>query len=170
MELRDVLAQRRSIRKYSKRAVSGRKLRRLYKALQLAPSGANKQNYAFIFVTDAEKRRQIAEQAGHQEFLAEAPVIMAAVCEPGGGFNVAIAVDHMVLAATDEGLGTCWWGCFDSGGFPGTSAQTAGRSSLPGLFGSGWGGVGWGRCTWSPGLHGRTGTRSRFRVGCGTSC
>ncbi len=60
MEFRDVLAKRRSIRKYSKRAVSGRKLCRLYKALQLAPSGGNKQNYAFIFVTDAEKRRQIA--------------------------------------------------------------------------------------------------------------
>ena len=113
MELRDVLAQRRSIRKYSKRAVSGRKLRRLYKALQLAPSGGNKQNYTFIFVMDAEKRRQIAEQAGHQEFLAEAPVLMAAVCEPSGGFNVAIAVDHMILAATDEGLGTCWVGWFD---------------------------------------------------------
>ncbi len=38
---------------------------------------------------------------------------MVAVCEPGGGFNVAIAVDHMILAATDEGLGTCWVGWFD---------------------------------------------------------
>jgi len=113
MELWDVLAKRRSIRKYSKRAVSGRKLCRLYKALQLAPSGGNKQNYGFIFVTDAEKRRQIAEQASHQDFLAGAPVLMAAVCEPGGGFNVAIAVDHMILAATDEGLGTCWVGWFE---------------------------------------------------------
>ena len=113
MEFTDVLAKRRSIRKYSKRAVSERKLRRLYKALRLAPSGGNKQNYTFVFVTDAEKRRQIAEQAGHQEFLAEAPILMVAVCEPGGGFNVAIAVDHMVLAATDEGLGTCWVGWFE---------------------------------------------------------
>jgi nitroreductase len=113
MELMEVLAKRRSIRKYSKRAVSARKLRRLYKALQLAPSGGNKQNYVFIFVTDAEKRRQIAEQAGHQGFLADAPVLMVAVCEPGGGFNAAIAVDHMVLAATDEGLGTCWVGWFE---------------------------------------------------------
>ena len=113
MELRDILATRRSIRKYSKRAVSERKLRRLYQALQLAPSGGNKQTYAFIFVRDAEKRRQIAQQAGHQGFLADAPILMAAVCEPGGGFNVAIAVDHMVLAATDEGLGTCWVGWFE---------------------------------------------------------
>lgn len=113
MELRDVLTKRRSIRKYSKRAVSGRKLRRLYKALQIAPSGGNKQNYTFIFVTDAQKRRQIAEQAGHQEFLTEAPVLMVAVCEPGGGFDVAIAADHMILAATDAGLGTCWVGWFE---------------------------------------------------------
>jgi nitroreductase len=113
MEFMDVVKARRSIRKYSKRAISERKLRRLQRAMQLAPSGGNKQNYAFVFVTDAKKRAQIAKKAGHQAFLAEAPVIMAAVCEPGGAFNVAIAVDHMILAAADEGLGTCWVGWFE---------------------------------------------------------
>jgi nitroreductase len=113
MELREVIAKRRSVRKYGKRAVSERKLRRLCEALQLAPSGGNKQNYAFIFVTEVDKRRQIAEQAGHQGFLGEAPVLVVAVCEPGGAFNVAIAVDHMILAATNEGLGTCWVGWFE---------------------------------------------------------
>jgi len=113
MEFRDVIAARRSIRRYSKRRVGRQKLRRLYRALQLAPSGANRQNYRFVFVTDEAKRRRIAREAGHQEFLAEAPVIMAAVCEPGEEFNAAIAVDHMVLAATDEGLGTCWVGWFE---------------------------------------------------------
>jgi nitroreductase len=113
MELRDVIAARRSIRKYKKRPVGKVRLRRLQEALRAAPSGANRQDYAFIFVTDPRKRLQIAREAGHQEFLAQAPVMMVAVCSPGESFNVAIAVDHLVLAATDEGLGTCWVGWFE---------------------------------------------------------
>lgn len=113
MEFRHVIETRRSVRKYRPDSVPEEKLQRLYEALQMAPSGANKQQYAFIFVKDAEKRQRIAEEAGHQDFLTEAPVLMLAVCEPGREFNAAIAVDHMVLAATDEGLGTCWVGWFD---------------------------------------------------------
>jgi len=115
MEFRDVIETRRSIRKYRPDTIPQDKLRRLQEALQLAPTGANRQNFAFIFVTDAEKRAQIASEAGHQEFLAQAPVLMIAVCDPGESFNTAIAVDHMVLAATDEGLGTCWVGWFERG-------------------------------------------------------
>ena len=115
MELRDVIAKRRSIREYSKRKVGQAKVRRLQKALQMAPSGGNRQNYQFIFVTDQEKRQQIAAKAGHQQFLFDAPLIVAAVCKPGAEFNVAIAIDHMILVATDEGLGSCWIGWFEHG-------------------------------------------------------
>jgi nitroreductase len=115
MEFRDVIAARRSIRKYKNRPVGQAKLRRLQEALRMAPSGANRQDYAFIFVTDPQKRAQIASEAGHQEFLGQSPVLMVAVCPPGAEFNAAIAVDHMVLAATDEGLGTCWVGWFERG-------------------------------------------------------
>ncbi len=113
MEFKDVIAARRSIRRYKKRTVGKARLRRLQQALRTAPSGANRQDYAFIFVTDPKKRAQIAKEAGHQEFLAQAPVLVVAVCTPGESFNVAIAVDHMILAATDEGLGTCWIGWFE---------------------------------------------------------
>ena len=113
MELTKVISTRRSIRKYKSDPVPERKLRRLYEALRLAPSGANRQNRFFVFVRDAETRKRIAAEAGHQEFVAEAPVLMVAGCEPGGSFDVAIAVDHMVLAATNLGLGTCWVGWFE---------------------------------------------------------
>jgi len=63
---------------------------------------------------DPELRRKIVSQACNQEFLAQPPVLMVACCEKGDSFNVAIAVDHMILAATDEGLGTCWVGWFDA--------------------------------------------------------
>ena len=113
MEFKDVISKRRSIRAYRPRGVGRRKLRRLHRALQIAPSAANRQNYRFVFVTDEQRRQRIASEAGHQAFLGTAPVIMVAVCERRGEFDVAIAVDHMILAATDLGLGTCWIGWFE---------------------------------------------------------
>ena len=113
MEFKEVIAARRSIRKYKSKPVSKTKLLTLQKALRTAPSGANRQDFAFIFVTDPEKRARIAAEAGHQDFLTQAPVLVAGVCGQGGSFDVAIAVDHMILAATDQGLGTCWVGWFE---------------------------------------------------------
>jgi nitroreductase len=74
----------------------------------------NRQPFKFIFVKDPELRRKIVSQACHQEFLVQPPVLMVACCEKGDSFNVAIAADHMILAATDEGLGTCWVAWFDA--------------------------------------------------------
>jgi nitroreductase len=113
MKFADVIAKRRSIRKYKPDAVPEAKLRKLHEALRMAPTAANRQSFAFVFVHDKAKREQIAKEAGHQEFLSEAPVLMVAVCEPGASFDVAIAVDHMIMTATDEGLGTCWVGWFE---------------------------------------------------------
>jgi len=113
MEFTKVTSTRRSIRKYKGDPVPERKLRKLHEALRLAPSAANRQNHIFIFVKDEDKRRRIAAEAGHQDFIGQAPVLMVAACEPGGAFDVAIAVDHMVLAATNAGLGTCWVGWFE---------------------------------------------------------
>jgi nitroreductase len=115
MEFSEVIRKRRSIRAYGKRKVGKAKLRKLQKALQIAPTGGNRQEFQFVFVTDPAKLKTIADKAGHQDFIGEAPVIVAAVCKPGNEFNVAIAVDHMILAATDEGLGTCWIGWFEPG-------------------------------------------------------
>jgi nitroreductase len=113
MELAQVLSKRRSIRKYRPDPVPEEKLRRLYEALRLAPSGNNQQPFSFIFVKDAGLRQQLAAEACHQPYIAQAPVLMVACCDAGHEFDVAIAVDHMILAATDEGLGTCWVGWFE---------------------------------------------------------
>jgi nitroreductase len=113
MEFMEVISKRRAIRKYKKDPIPEDKLQRLYQALRLAPSGNNRQPYRFIFVRDERVRREIVQRACHQDFLYDAPIIMVACCEPGRAFDTAIAVDHLVLAATNEGLGTCWVGWFD---------------------------------------------------------
>jgi len=113
MEFSQVISARRAIRKYKRDQVPEEKLVKLYEALRTAPSGNNRQPYRFIFVEDEAIRRRIVQEACHQQFLLDAPVLMFAVCEKGRAFDTAIAVDHMILAATDEGLGTCWVGWFE---------------------------------------------------------
>ncbi len=113
MEFTKVIALRRSVRKYKGEPVPEEKLEKLMEALQLAPSGNNRQPCKFFFVTDKDLRHRIAAEACHQEFIFDAPVLMVACCEQGFSFDAAIAVDHMILAAVNEGLGTCWVGWFE---------------------------------------------------------
>ncbi len=94
----------------------------ILEAARLAPSGNNRQAWKFVVITEAQRRKELAEAARHQDFVAEAPVVIAAVgldpnrimsCEiPADPVDVAIAVEHIVLAATAEGLGSCWIGAF----------------------------------------------------------
>jgi len=74
-------------------------------------------------VRDVKKRKELAEAALSQDFIAEAPVIIAAVGldpehimrsgNPAYAIDLAIAIEHMALQATEEGLGTCWIGAFN---------------------------------------------------------
>jgi len=122
MEVKEAILQRKSIRGYKKTPVPEEKLNAVLEAAHMAPSGANRQPWKFIVVRDSEKRKQLAVTTGGQAHVAGAPVIIAAVatnpdfimmCDvPGYPVDLAIAVDHMTLAAVDEGLGTCWIGAF----------------------------------------------------------
>ena len=122
MELIEVIKQRRSVRDYKDKPVPEDKLLRILEAGRLAPSGGNRQAWKFIVVRDSEKRRELAQAAEGQTFVGEAPVIIVAVATmpkpvmicgvPEYAVDLAIAVDHMTLAAVDQGLGTCWIGAF----------------------------------------------------------
>ncbi|MEE8419151.1 MAG: nitroreductase family protein [Dehalococcoidales bacterium] len=122
MELKEVIANRKSIRDYKDTPVPEDKLLRVLEAARLAQSGANRQEWKFVVVRDANKREVLCQAAGGQKHVGQAPVIIAAVstapesimkCEvPSGPVNVSIAIDHMTLAAHEEGLGTCWIGAF----------------------------------------------------------
>jgi nitroreductase len=76
-----------------------------------------------VVVRDRELRARLATAARDQQFVAEAPVVIAACAvdhdhvmtcgHPSWVVDVAIAIDHMTLAAWELGLGTCWIGAFD---------------------------------------------------------
>jgi nitroreductase len=113
----EAIAKRRSIRKYIDLAVPEEKLMRILEAAQKAPSAGNRQEYRFIVVRDPETKKRLVGAAADQGFVAEAGVVIAAcatnVDRKWHAVDVAIAIDHMTLAAHAEGLGTCWIGAFE---------------------------------------------------------
>ena len=97
-------------------------LLKVLEAGRLTPSTRNFQDWKFIVVLDKEKRQRLSVAAKKQTFVAQAPVVIVAcgteteyimTCgQHTYPIDVAIAVDHMSLAAIDQGLGTCWIGAF----------------------------------------------------------
>ena len=124
MDVHQAIRNRRSVRKYSERPIDADALQRMRAALRLAPSACNFQPWHFVIVQDADVRRKVAEAANGQTWMAGAPVIVVACgladeayknmggCGNSAEVDVAIALDHLTLAAVSEGLGTCWIGAF----------------------------------------------------------
>ena len=119
----EVIAARRSIRKFKTDPVEEDKLARILESTRLAPSARNFQPWHYVVVTDP-KIRQRLQRAHDSEWFYGAPVIVCACGEPSRNparpgardyrdIDVSISLDHLILAATAEGLGTCWVGAFD---------------------------------------------------------
>ncbi len=119
----DVLEAIRSFRpclQYNPRPVPPEKLKSVLAAARLAPSQQNLQPWRFVVVQDDERKRLLAQASNRGKLIAEAPaVIVAFAVEEDipitiGGYisayplDVAVAVDHLQLAAVAEGLGTNW--------------------------------------------------------------
>jgi nitroreductase len=121
MNVIEAIRGRRSIRSFMDRPVEEEKLSAILEAGRNAPSARNLQDWRFVVVRDPATRKRLAEAARNQEFVGQAPIVIAAcgtsdmvmTCgQPAYVLDVAIAVDHMTLAAVAEGLGTCWIGAF----------------------------------------------------------
>lgn len=125
MEVYDAIRTRKSVRAFLPRSVPDETLRRVLEAARGAPSARNGQEWRFVVVRGKETRERIAREAARQPFIGTAPVLLACCAETDGRImrcgqpaypiDVAIAMDHLTLAATAEGLGTCWIGSFDEG-------------------------------------------------------
>lgn len=122
MEFMDVIRKRKSTRSYKDADVEEEKLNQLFEAARLAPSWANKQCWKYIIVNDKEKIQKLA--AGFiNSWMKNVKLVIVACADPkkSGSKNgmdyflvdVAISMEHLILAATDLGLGTCWIGGFD---------------------------------------------------------
>lgn len=125
MDVYEAIRKRRSIRGYLPDKVPQEVLDRLLEAVRAAPSACNHQPWRFVVVREEATRKRLAQACHGQGFIAQAPVVIVACGwqkdaypRMGGYWNslpvdVAIALDHLMLAAASEGLGTCWIGSFD---------------------------------------------------------
>ena len=87
-------------------------------AARLAPSAGNIQPWHFIIIKEKEKRVKIAAGCKYGKFLSETPVVIVAcgykkASPRWHSIEASIALEHIVLAATALGLGTCWIGMFN---------------------------------------------------------
>lgn len=120
----DLAEKRYSLRTFSDQSVEKETILKLLAAARLAPSAVNYQPCHFIVVTDEALKTKVAEGYS-REWFAKAPVVIVACGDHSASWkrrdgkdhvdvDVAIAVDHLTLAAVELGLGTCWVCAFDA--------------------------------------------------------
>ena len=122
MNILEAIKKRKSVRNFLDKPIEEEKLKIVMEAARIAPSAKNRQEWRFIIVKDTEVRKKLAEAAKGQKFVGEAPVVIVAYALDDGyvmtcgqlsyPIDVAIALDHISLAAVEVGLGTCWIGAF----------------------------------------------------------
>ena len=124
MDFLELVSRRYSCRGYQPVAVEQAKLDYVMECVRLAPSAVNRQPWRFRIVSsDADRAR--LQRCYSREWFATAPVYVIAsilhdeewVRKDGkhhGDIDIAIAVEHLCLAATEQGLATCWVCNFDA--------------------------------------------------------
>ena len=123
MEFNKVITERYSVRGYSDKEVEKEKLEYVLNAATIAPTGVNAQPFK-VFVIDTKKHKKELSEIYSAKWFVEAPYVLCVVAiknkawtRPWDMKNIAdidatIVMDHMILAATDVGLGTCYIGAF----------------------------------------------------------
>ena len=116
--------ERFSARKFTAEAVSSEDLDYIMSCVRMAPSACNKQPWLWLVVRSEEAREKL-QSCYDREWFRTAPVYIVGMKnveenwvrkydnKPHGDIDVAIAAEHLCLAAADCGLGTCWVCAFD---------------------------------------------------------
>jgi len=124
MNFQELIRKRYSVRAYKPDPVEDDKLARVLEAARLAPTAANRQAFRVIVVPTKGREAELHRVYG-REWFTQAPLVLAVCAVPGeawvrkaDGWNAAevdatIAMSHIILAAAEEGLGTCWIAAFD---------------------------------------------------------
>jgi nitroreductase len=125
MDFQQLVAARRSVRAYRPDAVPEPLLLQVLEAARLAPSACNRQPFRVVVIRTRGSEAELL-RIYPKEWFVQAPLVLAVCAVPGeawsrsryDGWSAAetdatIATDHMLLAAADLGLGTCWVAAFD---------------------------------------------------------
>ncbi len=101
---------RREIRDYLDKPIQDESLNRVLEAGRLAPSSKNSQPWHFVVIKNKETLRKISELTPTGAHIAKAPLAIAILMDGAKLPEVdgARAIQNMVLAAWDLGIGACW--------------------------------------------------------------
>ena len=125
--MKDMLSlsqERFSARKFTSEAVSQEDLEYIMECVRLAPSACNKQPWHWLIVK-SDKAKLKLQEAYDRPWFKTAPMYIVGMKnveenwvrkydeKPHGDIDLAIATEHLCLAATERGLGTCWVCAFD---------------------------------------------------------
>ncbi|MCL6480032.1 MAG: nitroreductase family protein [Peptococcaceae bacterium] len=134
MDIYEVINARRSISKYKPDPVSEEQVNSVLDAARLAPSWKNMQCWRFIVIRTEEGKAGLLtafeDTNPGKKAIKAAPVMIVLCADPQASgqmgdrgyylVDAGIAMEHLMLAARAEGLGTCWLGEFDE-----SAAKTA---------------------------------------------
>ncbi len=123
MEFSELIKARYSVRAYKPDPVEEEKLQQVLEAARLAPTAANRQPFQLLVIHTAGREAELRRIYDRKWFV-QAPLVLCVCGVPERGWvrmdgkpyvdvDVAIAMDHLILAATELGLGTCWIAAFD---------------------------------------------------------
>lgn len=116
MSVMSTIKKRRSIRNYQRKPLPEKDLMEILDIARLAPSGSNRQPWEMIVVQDEERKKGVVPLCKGQKFIADCSAFIVGIDDPGQKWarvDLAIAFDHITLAAVEKGLGTCWIGAFN---------------------------------------------------------
>jgi len=125
MTFLDLARRRHSVRAYRPDPVPDEALAAVLEAGRVAPTAANRQPFRVIVIHTGDREGEL-RRIYDRDWFVQAPMVLCvcAVREEAwrrtmydgrshADIDAAIVMDHMVLAAADLGLGTCWIAAFD---------------------------------------------------------
>lgn len=124
MDFKTLVNKRYAVRKYAPQPVEDEKLTLVLDTARKAPSAVNFQPYK-LYVVKSEEKLDAVKACYHRTWIKTAPVLIVVVgshdmawkrAQDGKDhtdIDAAILIDHLMLQATELGLGTCWVCNFD---------------------------------------------------------
>ena len=124
MEFSELIRKRYSVRAYKPDPVEDDKLQTVLEAARLAPTAANRQPFQLLVIHTKGREAEL-NKIYRKKWFVQAPLLICAVGIPARSWvredmrryldvDVAIVMDHFILAAADQGLGTCWVAAFNA--------------------------------------------------------
>ncbi|MBN1314050.1 MAG: nitroreductase family protein [Anaerolineales bacterium] len=124
MDFQQLVQTRYSVRSYKPDAIPDEVLLQVLEAGRLAPTAANRQSFSILVIHTDGREDELKSIYGRDWFV-QGPIVLGVCGIPAGNWqrredgknfvdvDASIVMDHLILAAADLGLGTCWIGAFD---------------------------------------------------------